>query len=140
MSDVNPIDAKLLARADESVRPRVALEIAIVRRLLAAFIEAGYEVRADNGEGPHVAGSIDEMVDELFAVDEAHIRVRRNGVGSFVFLVFGNDGWDVVNDYGVSVESIVDPVMKWGIDESERAAARAYGARDVRGWLKGGGL
>ena len=32
---------------------------------------------------------------------------------SFVFFVYGNEGWEVVNDYGVSLEAAMAPINKW---------------------------
>lgn len=118
---LNAVDEKIIAACAESVKPRRALEIAVVRRLLAALIGAGYYVKADNGEDPEFVGNIDEMVEVLFACDSANIFVARDGKKSFIFLVMGNDGYDVVNDYGVSLEEIVNPVIRWAEAEYERA-------------------
>ena len=32
---------------------------------------------------------------------------------SFVYFVYGNTGWDVIADYGCSIEATVDPISEW---------------------------
>ena len=33
-------------------------------------------------------------------------------IAAWVFLVYGNDGWDVIADYNVSLEPLLEPINK----------------------------
>lgn len=77
-------------------------------------------MEADNGEDHPAGGTDDELIDTLFACDEATLRTYpETGRDSFVFLVFGNDGWDSVNDYGVSLEHVMEPFSAWCEQQEE---------------------
>lgn len=111
--EFNAIDEKIIARHDKGVRTRARLEIQIVRETLRALMGAGYGLTVNNGEDvtPQPFKTEDEAVEMLFAVDEANLcTMSAAGRGSFVFFVFGNDGHDVICDYGVSLEETLKPV------------------------------
>jgi len=98
-------DQDIIGAADVSVRHRVRIELQIARKTILTLREAGFDVLADNGEdktGWNVTER--ELIGNLFACDEAHLITRKEGKTSFVFFVLGNDGFDVINDYGVSLE------------------------------------
>lgn len=119
-STLNETDEKLVAQCDVSVRRRCRVELRVVRQLLSDLRASGYEVTADNGEDGEVAGTDDQLIESLFAVDEATVRTRSaRGQRSFVFLVFGNDGWDTVNDYGISLEGTMAAFNDWCDKEQE---------------------
>lgn len=83
---------------------------------LSVSLERGYDhdVMAENG----VLGSTNyrKIMDEAFAGDDCHIFVHSPGVGplyngaincaGWVYLVFGNDGYDVISDYTLNMESL----------------------------------
>jgi hypothetical protein len=49
----------------------------------------------------------------MFKTDQEHIRVfRDNEQIGWVFFVYGNDGWDVVNDYTTNLEFIMQCANK----------------------------
>ena len=103
---------------------RINLEKRIARRVVRDLLAAGYEITVNNGgdknEIPY-SQDFREIINAMFATDEEHLIVRtwidfggtRQGQQSFVFFVYGNDGWDVVNDYGVSLEPIMKPINDW---------------------------
>lgn len=107
-------------------------EIQILRRIveaLAADESITYLAVDDGGDEDALllpkAQIVDEfasIVEACFAVDDCHIRVKRAApqAGSFVYFIWGNgnDGWDAVTDYGVSLEETLRPVFDW-IDEQE---------------------
>jgi hypothetical protein len=44
---------------------------------------------------------------------------RDNGPTLWVRFVYGNDGWDVINDYSMALETIIEPIT----EEAERRYA-----------------
>jgi hypothetical protein len=99
-------DEAIIAQCDVGVRHRRRIELQIVRKTIRTLKDAGFDLLADNGEDKTKWNATERhLIDNLFACDEAHLYVHRaEGKGSFVFFVMGNDGYDVVCDYGVSLE------------------------------------
>jgi len=95
------------------------MERVVVKRLLLAALAAGYAVSIDNGEEvkKFTTGTRSrEIMKDMFSVDEETLILSKNGKASRVQLVYGNDGWDVINDYGVSLEEVVqatEPLVGW---------------------------
>lgn len=106
------------------VKVRQMIEKAIVEALVDSLLKAGKRVSVSLEKGYDISdcllGSTDKktIMDEAFAGDECHLfvhnatgplieRGRMNDVGWF-YLVFGNEGWDVVSDYALSVAPFLD--------------------------------
>jgi hypothetical protein len=107
------IDKAILQHHDEAVRPRARIELRICRKLLRALKRAGYTVSIWDGEESTPVIDEGEALKLLFNLDEAHLDCHRPvGGKTFVLLVFGNDGWDVISDYGLSLEPLIDAVME----------------------------
>ena len=96
-------DEAIIERADVSVRHRIRIELQIARKTIRTLKAAGFALIADNGE-EESHGSERQLIDNLFACDEAHLLVRGNGKSGWVFFVLGNDGYDVICDYTVNLE------------------------------------
>lgn len=111
-------DETIILRHDKSCRHRARIELLVVRRLIADLITAGYALTVDDGDGIRQTGTPDELISTIFGVDEAHILADKIDNHAWVFLVLGNDGWDVISDYAVSLESVMAPLNQW-IDEQE---------------------
>ena len=120
LETANAVDLKLIAQCDESVRERRRIELAIVRTLIRELIANHYHLKADNGEDAPLMGTEDELIECLFACDEARIETE---TGRWVFLVFGNDGWDVISDYSISIDHALDPFLEWTIAQQEKFEA-----------------
>jgi hypothetical protein len=113
---------------------RIRLEKRIGRRLVRDLLAAGYVITVNNGgdknEIPY-SSDFSTITNAMFATDEEHLLVAKWGQDdsgkpyldqtSFVFLVYGNDGWDVIADYGTSLEPVLSPINHW-IDELEARA------------------
>lgn len=96
-----------------NIKKRQEIERRIVRKVAEGLIAAGYAVTVDYGmDEPGIAEStnIKAIMAEVMACDEEWLvamkadesgQMKRAGM---VFLVYGNDGWDVINDYSVSLE------------------------------------
>ena len=87
-----------------------AAEEKIMRRIIADALAAGYSLGVNDGEDTTLKECRDAAA--VFAAmrttDTDHLLVYENGkqIG-WVFFVYGNDGYDVVNDYTTNLEHIV---------------------------------
>lgn len=105
---MNETDRKILTAHAPQTRARCAIELHIVRLLITTLRAAGYALTFDDGGDRIQTPDDDKAVEHLFGVDEAYIITRKEGCKtSSVWLVFGNDGWDVICDYGVSLEPVI---------------------------------
>lgn len=99
-------DNEIILKHDQGCRPRARMELAIVNALIGELARPGYTAKIDEyGNEPTT------LKDGLFNLDEAHLIVFKDGkkIG-FVYLVFGNDGHDLISDYSVSLEEFLKPV------------------------------
>lgn len=111
---------------DEAIRQRILIERAIVRRAVRDIVAAGYMVRVHDGEtwATGLEKSVDAVMAEIGQCDEERLYVWNpsttpgqdgNYAGS-IFLVYGNDGWDVMADHTDS------PLMHELLAEANRLA------------------
>lgn len=107
-------DDQIIEKHNRSVRNRARIELEIIHALIKALRKDGYEVRVNDGEEPASVGSEQELVTKIFGTDGARIETRKTGCkNSFVYLVLGNSGHDVICDYGVSLEPVLEPLNNW---------------------------
>lgn len=91
------------------------IERRIIRQLIADLLDAGYAISVSDGEDGFflrqsrdfnaiqvALGTMDE--DLLYATAAAAAAGHVPKHTSFVHLVYGNDGWDVICDNSVSLE------------------------------------
>ena len=110
-------------KVSPQVKARQQIERAIVSRVVEDILAAGYFLNVENGGdepelfyNTHIAADVLRV---MFATDDEYLtvhkiikgtdRVRRVG---WVHFVYGNDGWDVINDYTVNLESVLEPTME----------------------------
>lgn len=100
------------------VEPAIAKRIKVERRVISAFVKEVLRNRlaitVDNGEDKPVEKSTSyrAIMAAIMATDEEHLRVfdpAGRHVGS-AFMVYGNDGWDVIADYHTTLEPLMKPV------------------------------
>lgn len=94
---------------DPAVYRRQVTEMRIIRAFVRAALKAGYAVGVHNGEeefGPF--DKLNKVLKETMSVDDEHLTVYKDGkkVG-WVYLVYGNDGYDVVSDYTVNLDHLM---------------------------------
>ena len=90
---------------------RQKIERRVVRAILVKAKKEGYAITIDNGEERiRLSGTIKSMLDECFSVDEEYIILKKDGKRSFIFLVYGNSGHDVIADYSTSLEDFLSPI------------------------------
>ena len=106
---------ELMERHDPAVRGRFMIEWRIASRLLTDALKLGYAVSVDNREDPETEPSTDRkaILAAMWETDEEQLNFWKDGkcIGG-VFLVQGNDGFDLISDYSVSLESLVSGAMK----------------------------
>lgn len=112
----------ILSHHAPAVMARARIEFAIAVRLLRDLTAAGYLITEH--EDGFSADNEDAWLAFLFNLDEARLIVTNPATGqtSFVFLVFGNNGYELISDYGTNLEPIMAPLSEW-IDAAEEAGA-----------------
>lgn len=121
--NVQPITDADRARMEEKemrrrrIQVRRALEIRIVNRLLKLLLKDGCSVTLSYGDGDDVVIKSRKFTDfhaDIMACDQEWLRVYKNDkhIGT-VFLVYGNEGHDVICDYHNSLSSYIEEVDKF---------------------------
>jgi hypothetical protein len=94
------------------IRNRIIMERAVIRRAVTDLIAAGFTVRVYYGEGDYGCertNDVNTVMAAIGACDEEWLNVRREREGerpqvATIYLVYGNDGYDVMADYHLSIE------------------------------------
>lgn len=109
---------KVLARAaSPSIRQRIELEMRIADEVAKALIGHGYVLRVYDGEEFVTKRTTDPrlIADNMFETDEAILVLFRpdqqTRVG-YVQFIYGNSGHDVVSDWTMNVDEIVQPIVE----------------------------
>lgn len=93
---------------------RIRTELKIVRKTASTLIRAGYAISVHDGEEVVLKRSrkVTDIMGVVFTTDEDNFFVypKDSEQASFVRFIYGNDGWDVINDYGTSLEAVMAPV------------------------------
>jgi hypothetical protein len=96
------------------------LEEKIVRQVIKDALAAGYKLTVNDGQDDVLTLSTKprEVFGVMFSTDEDYLFLREGPEGNtgWVRFVYGNDGWDVVNDYTTNIEA----VMKGATEISDR--------------------
>lgn len=101
-----------------SAKMRREVETKIARAAAEAVIAAGFSIIVNDGE-EDVTGrlaDVDQVLAAMFTTDEDYMVVcQRAGqvAGSqhgWIRFIYGNDGWDVINDYTTNLGAVLKPV------------------------------
>jgi len=105
-------DKEILKRHSAGVRARAMLELAIVDALWDAAAKAGYWFElCDDREAP--TDTREAFKTALFDLDAVGLDVYEGrDCRGWVYLIFGNDGWDLISNYSTSLESFLTPVRE----------------------------
>jgi hypothetical protein len=115
---------------EAQLKARMAAERQIIRALCKAAIAAGGTVSYSDGEDWPVKRSKDikAVMAEVHSTDEAYLLIRDADGNKFVtvFLVYGNDGYDVCSDWSwpVTKEAEVEEFMKPISELADRIESR----------------
>jgi hypothetical protein len=125
-------DAEFRSRLERIAERRgvQALDREITTKLIDALIATGYLITCClRQDDPEFKRSVDRegILELLFDLDMAELRVEKDGKRSWIMLIFGESGWDVVADYSMDLEglidTLVDPYLPWnrpGAEEHDR--------------------
>lgn len=101
---------------------RLEIEKIIREKLVDELLADGYELAIHDGEECTECGTDgDKAKKTLGACDEEWIFTRKGGKKATVFLVYGNSGYDVICDYSIVLQKVIDKLDPM-IDEFEREA------------------
>lgn len=97
-----------------NVKLRQELERKIARAVITQAINLGYSIDVDDGEEITLRHSQDvkAILKAMFTTDEDWLILRRGKESGWVRFVYGNGGYDVVNDYTVNLEPVMGPADK----------------------------
>lgn len=87
----------------------------IATKLVDALLADGYTITCDlQDDEPEFERSIDRdgILDYLWQVECAELAVHKEKKNGSISLTFDEDGWDVVRDYSVALEYIIDPICE----------------------------
>lgn len=97
-----------------AVARRRAVEIEIIKATVEALLAAGFQLSVFDGEDTSPISTDPKVIhDALYNTDEDYLHVFQktdeHHLGNFgwVRFVYGNDGWDVINDYTVNLEPFI---------------------------------
>lgn len=99
---------------------RINIERDIVLKTLVTLLAAGYSLEWDyiNDENDGDEKPLNDFTllkAQAMACDDEHLYVyspKGHRVG-WVYFVYGNDGWDVINDHTLSLEEVLAPVNEY---------------------------
>jgi hypothetical protein len=83
---------------------------AMVRKVIADALAAGYTLSVWDGEEETLTNSsdADALFKAMMTTDQDHLYFLRDGKSvGWVFFVYGESGWDVINDYTVNLEEVL---------------------------------
>jgi hypothetical protein len=123
-------DARMKANHGIDLHERMRIERAVVWNLGQHLKANGFEVVGvdDGGDEKIKVNDVKAAMEEIFAVDEASLFVRKEGFKTHsIFIVLGNDGWDAIADYGYTE----------GDPDQFQATMEAFDAEEVMQQLLG---
>lgn len=98
----------------KAVQKRQAIEKRIAVAAIDQLLSAGFSLGVYDGEEITIHHSKDKkaIVNALFTTDDDRLFVYFDDTNpsdtrpnAWVYLVYGNDGWDVISDYTVNLEA-----------------------------------
>lgn len=114
-----------------SVKMRQEIERKIIKAFVTQAIEAGYNITVDDGEEYPLRNStsVSEIMKAIMTTDEDRLWIDAklthsylenlkedvyyvNSALGWVYLVYGNDGWDVIADYTTNLEHLMTEADK----------------------------
>lgn len=91
---------------------RHEIELKVVEAFLADVFRVGFTVNVHNGgdreELPEPTGDRELVLRAMFQTGEDRLNVYRQGrhLGHVLF-IYGNEGWDVISDYSLSLQPLM---------------------------------
>lgn len=94
---------------------RIAVERILVERTVDDLLAAGYSLATDQAGELEMPFTDDRqtILAQMMETDDEHLFALKDGKSSWVYFVYGNDGWDVISDYLTNLEAIIDPICDY---------------------------
>ena len=106
--------AKRWATIDREIQAVIQIEYRIISSLVDELLAQDLTISINDGEVTTIRRSTDRTVilSNIMCTDEEHMIVHHKTqyLGS-IFLVYGNEGWDVINDYTVALEPSIQQTL-----------------------------
>jgi hypothetical protein len=106
-------DERLKRVAEKREVRRIDQEIAT--RLVDAFLADGYTITCDLQDLEHEferSTDRDGILDYMWQVEIVEMWVHKEEARGWLRLIFDESGWDLVQDYTVDLEHIIDPICE----------------------------
>jgi hypothetical protein len=88
------------------------LDKLIATDLIDASLAHGYVVTDVSGEEFERSADRTMILDLVLDVERIELVVERDGEQSWMRLIFGENGWDLVQDYTVDLGYLIDPIVE----------------------------
>lgn len=107
------------------------IEKLIAREVIKTLLAAGKTLSVFDGEEVTLKRSTDQTAIEaaMFTTDEDYLLIDGPSMSQnkgWVRFIYGNDGWDVINDYSTNLEPILGPIC--GAEDTSLATRILDGA------------
>ena len=92
---------------------RLVVERAIVRAAVLEALKQGWKLESVyNGadDFPITVTSLEQVEAEAFVADDAVVRFNNGTRTAWFHFVYGNSGWDVISDYTVNLDAVVNAI------------------------------
>lgn len=92
-----------------TIETRINIEKILARKVVKALLAEGHSLRVISwGELLLTSKDLKEILPLVLDLEEVILQT----VNGFVFLVFGNDGYDLINDYSLNLEGTLEKALK----------------------------
>jgi len=96
----------------------IQIETAIIRKTVKALLTAGHALSVNDGEETVIRRSTDAkaIISAMRSTDEDILiayKPHDAATGGWVRFIYGNAGWDVINDHTMSLEAVLAPVIEF---------------------------
>lgn len=100
---------------------RIKVEQMIVVKAVDALLAAGYALVVDDSQigdesqyrPAQPTTNRAEILAQMMETDDDALRVLKDRYEGWVHFIYGNDGYDVISDYTMSLDNVLEPVHKY---------------------------
>lgn len=105
-----------------SVAARQLVEMIIVKKLIDSAAQHGWTLtNINDGDAEYKVDGTQEALGLIFDLDDSQLTFKRLGKSNWVRLVMGNDGTDVISDYGddsktggeYALANVIEYIYSW---------------------------
>ena len=98
------------------IQKRIAVERRIVKLTVKTLLKAGWKLSLHNGgDSFEITDSTDEkaILSLMMETDDERLYATKEGKKrQWVYFIYGEDGWDVINDTTIGLEEDLKPVTE----------------------------